>query len=169
MFIKRFFTQENVFLAGLGLFCAAYLVQSVGLGRVAAEFPFVVALFALMLVSYMLVTRAIETAKAGGATMAPSAEEKAKTELPPAAKLTKTIPWTLMGLMTLIYAALIVAVGFSLGTVVYLFCVSRMLACPWVKGLIFAVIYTALVIIIFQYGFDVALPTGILWKSLFGL
>lgn len=171
MFAKRFFIQENFFLIGLGIFCTAFVLQSIGIPNLSARFPRLVALFALALIIWMLAGRAIKAFRDEGTSeaLAPGAKSEVKENAVESTKSGKTIYWGLMWLLSLLYPGLMVIVGFPFATFIYLFGIGRMMAYNWKKGLIFSVIYVAAIVTIFQYLLNVPLPIGRLWEMVLGL
>jgi len=156
---------------GLGVFCIGFLLQSIGIPYLSARFPRLVALFALVLILWLLAGRAVKAARSAGASEAPAAAADAHEENHEAApaKPGKTIYWGTMWLLSLLYPGLMLIVGFPIATFTYLFGIGRLMAYSWKKGLAFSLIYSAITVAVFQYFLNVPLPIGMLWEMALGL
>jgi len=153
---RRISNLEGFLLLILGAFAASFLVQSWELGQTAAMFPRLVAGASLALLA--LVT-AFELMGKGSARKKPL--EAVTTRAPDA------ILWPVALAVQIGYIALVVLVGFSLATLIYLMgSPLQMRYRRWGVLGAFAILLTATVVASFTYLFHVRLPEGLLWSSL---
>jgi len=152
---RRMAILEGFLLLVLGGFAASFLVLSWELGQTAAMFPRLVAGVSLALLALAIVFQLMGRARArkkplGTVTRAPDA-----------------VPWPAALAAQIGYIALVVLVGFSLATVIYLAgSPLQMRYRRWGVLGAFAILLTATVVASFTYLFHVRLPEGILWSSL---
>lgn len=143
-------------LLTLGAFAASFLVLSWDLGRTAALFPRLVASASLALLAFAIVSELMGNAKA---------RNKSREAVSTAAA--DAIPWPLALTVQVGYLALVVLLGFSLATLIYLAGAPlQMRYRRWAVLVPFAILLTAAVVASFSYLFHVRLPEGLLWSSL---
>ena len=153
---RRISNLEGFLLLILGAFAASFLVQSWGLGETAAMFPRLVAGASLLLLALAVV---FELMGKGRARKKPL--ETVTTRAPDA------VLWPVALTVQIAYIALVVLVGFSLATLIYLMgSPLQMRYRRWGVLGAFAILLTASVVVSFTYLFHVRLPEGLLWSSL---
>jgi len=153
---RRMAPLEGFLLLILGAFAASFLVLSWQLGQTAAMFPRLVAGVSLALLALALVLDFT------GKTRARKKPPETKT-----ARAADAIPWPVALAVQIGYIALVVLVGFSLATLIYLAgSPLQMRYRRWGVLGAFAILLTATVVASFTYLFHVRLPEGLLWSSL---
>jgi uncharacterized membrane protein YGL010W len=152
----RLSALEGFLLLILGAFAASFLVLSWELGQTAAMFPRLVASVSLALLGLAIVLDFIGRGEARKKT-----PEALTPEAPDA------ISWPVALAVQIGYIVLVVLLGFSLATLIYLLgSPLQMRYHRWAVLGAFAILLTVAVVGSFTYLFHVRLPEGLLWSSL---
>lgn len=153
---RRISTLEGFLLLILGGFAATFFVQSWQFGETAAMFPRLVAGASLAL---LVLAVAFQIRGEAGAR---KKQIETMTARPPDA-----VPWSIALGIQIGYIVLVVLLGFSIATLIYLIGAPlHMRYRRWGVLGAYAVLLTATVVASFTYLFHVRLPEGLLWLSL---
>lgn len=152
----RISALEGFLLFVLAGFAATFLIQSRQFGETAAMFPRLVAGVSLALLALATAFELRDKVRTGKKSL-----ETMTTRAPGA------IPWPVALAVQIAYIALVVLIGFSLATLIYLMGAPlQMRYRRWGVLGAFAILLTATVVASFTFLFHVRLPEGLLWSSL---
>lgn len=171
--------SDVLFLLGLLGISLYFLVDSLKLNPMVGSFPKWVSLLSVVLIVYTLVGKyaamartssreqavgvAPETAIADAEPPEPSldtspAVETVKTE-------SRVLPWYILLAITIAYVvALVPLLGFTFSTLIYMVIVPKLMGLSWPKAALFGVVTTVALVGLFQYVFNVPMPTALILR-----
>ena len=167
-------TLDVVFLCGMALMGVAFLYDSRRINPMAAALPRYTSILMIALILFVLygkVRDAYRPAKpADQADAAPSDEptcEVVEGEQPQATG--SRLHWAVTWLIIASYPFLVLTLGFSIATLVFLTCVSIIMGTKLRTGIIYGVIGTIAMVILFIFVLKVPMPDSTLSDHIPGL